>query len=431
MVDRLLPVAAHEDLSKFGNIFFSDTRKRLTDSHLWISVFARPNKSSYSRVQRLSCLFSLLMMSMLASAMFYQADGTVKVAQGYRLGPFKFTTHEMYISVITSIVVLPINILIDQLFRRSRPRKVINDQAFANERPVSTLSKFSLNFSNIFRSHTRTQVTPISFEGSKQFTEAADRPETVTSLCPPESSFSPSTPPLARYLASYTETPVPPVFIKPNAAPPSPSDLATRHHHTPAPPLCLKGNQYKLRHSEMHQPHRTLLSSQCPEGKQLMLSLLESHAPSPTPCGYLTPIACSSVENSPNISPRFVVKSPVDSVFSFDSSTEEIENITMKSSNRKETTRKGWKIVLPHWCIYVAWCFVFLSSVVSAMVTFLYSMEWGKEKSIAWLTSMLLTVVESVSLIQPTKVGTNAPYIIHYTKLQSSSISTVVSTLMF
>jgi len=62
------------------------------------------------------------------------------------------------------------------------------------------------------------------------------------------------------------------------------------------------------------------------------------------------------------------------------------------------------KFKLPHWCVYIGWVLVFISSGVSCFFTFLYSMEWGKEKSINWLSSMILSIFESVTVIQPIKV---------------------------
>lgn len=399
MVDRLLPVAAHEDLSKFGNIFFSDTRKRLTDSHLWISVFARPNKSNYSRVQRLSCLLSLLMMSMLASAMFYQAEENAKSGQGYRLGPFKFTTHEMYISLVTSLIVLPVNILIDQLFRRSKPKKNVKEKAFSEDRPFSALSRFSVRFTDLFRVHSRTQVTPIQANEDEKESELYQKENT-------ETSHSVHTGPLSNYQPVDTDTPLPNVFVKLHGKANPPNSLEARHHYTPAPPLHLKSALKQSREFDIRKSQVTLFAAESIDGRHVQLSVNESKNSSPTHTGYLTPYISSSVENSPNISPRFTdVKSPTETIFSFDSSVEEVEDITLKSPERTIKTVK--KFMLPHWCVYVAWCLVFLSTTVSATVTFLYSMEWGKEKSIAWLTSMLLTIVESVSLIQPTKVRLN------------------------
>ena len=48
---------------------------------------------------------------------------------------------------------------------------------------------------------------------------------------------------------------------------------------------------------------------------------------------------------------------------------------------------------------------MFLISGVSAFITFSYSMEWGREKSIAWLAAMLMSVGQSVVLVQPIKVN--------------------------
>ncbi|XP_078674748.1 polycystin-1-like protein 2 [Branchiostoma floridae x Branchiostoma belcheri] len=66
----------------------------------------------------------------------------------------------------------------------------------------------------------------------------------------------------------------------------------------------------------------------------------------------------------------------------------------------KERKQSG----LPHWCVYIGWVLVFLSATGSAFFVILYSMEWGAEKSGEWLTSILLSIFQSVLLVQPLKV---------------------------
>ena len=56
------------------------------------------------------------------------------------------------------------------------------------------------------------------------------------------------------------------------------------------------------------------------------------------------------------------------------------------------------------WCSIIAWVLVALSVGGAAFFTILYSLQWGKEKSTAWLTSFLLSFVQSIILIQPVKV---------------------------
>jgi len=70
-VERLLPLASKEELTEFNHLFVARTRRNLSDSHLWFSVFARPASSRFTRVQRLTCCLCLLMMSMMTSCMYY------------------------------------------------------------------------------------------------------------------------------------------------------------------------------------------------------------------------------------------------------------------------------------------------------------------------------------------------------------------------
>lgn len=54
-----------------SNLFFTKTVKDFCDGHIWYSVVNRPAKSNFTRVQRLSCCFSLLLCTMLTSIMFW------------------------------------------------------------------------------------------------------------------------------------------------------------------------------------------------------------------------------------------------------------------------------------------------------------------------------------------------------------------------
>lgn len=60
--------------------------------------------------------------------------------------------------------------------------------------------------------------------------------------------------------------------------------------------------------------------------------------------------------------------------------------------------------MLPHWVIYIAWTLVVLTMLASALFLFLYSVEWGKEKSEEWMTTFFLSFFQSVLVVQPLKV---------------------------
>ena len=48
---------------------------------------------------------------------------------------------------------------------------------------------------------------------------------------------------------------------------------------------------------------------------------------------------------------------------------------------------------------------VFFSVVASGFFTILYSMEWGREKSLDWLCTFVLSFFQSVVVVQPVKVS--------------------------
>nr|XP_018672665.1 uncharacterized protein LOC100182818 [Ciona intestinalis] len=122
-IDRVLPVAGKQQISNFKHLFASSTRKDFSDGHLWFSLISRPTKSRFNRVQRLSSGLAVLLSTMLASAMFFGRDETDGGQQGrLEIGPISFTIQQLLISIQASFIVLPVNILIVQMFRRTRPK---------------------------------------------------------------------------------------------------------------------------------------------------------------------------------------------------------------------------------------------------------------------------------------------------------------------
>lgn len=98
-------------------------KKKLSDGHLWFSIFSRPVRSNFSRLQRLSCCISLLFCTMIANAMFYRQDTEGRQNQAgtsIQIGPLRFTLTQLWISFISTLVVLPVNLIIVTLFRKAK-----------------------------------------------------------------------------------------------------------------------------------------------------------------------------------------------------------------------------------------------------------------------------------------------------------------------
>lgn len=120
-IDRILHPASNRELTSFNLLFQTETRKNFSDSHIWFSVYYRPPQSTFTRVQRMTCCLCVLLSTMLANAMFYQTGGETPNAEVV-IGPFRLSTQQISIAITSSLVVLPINLLIMNLFRKARSK---------------------------------------------------------------------------------------------------------------------------------------------------------------------------------------------------------------------------------------------------------------------------------------------------------------------
>lgn len=119
LTDRVLSIACNKDMTRFKHLFTQSVKKKFTDNHLWVSVFSRPNKSHFTRLQRISCCMSVLFCTMIANAMFYKAEPS-SVQPLVKLGPIKFTMAQLFTSIIGSLIVIPVNLIVVTLFRKSK-----------------------------------------------------------------------------------------------------------------------------------------------------------------------------------------------------------------------------------------------------------------------------------------------------------------------
>ena len=120
-IERILPICLHEDKTQFNYLLSKQTKQKLSDGHLWFSIFARPVQSSFTRLDRLTCCFVLLAISMLMNIMYYGMDNSAQ-QDGLKIGPVNLTLQQISVGVITNLVVFPPTLLLVQLFRRSKKR---------------------------------------------------------------------------------------------------------------------------------------------------------------------------------------------------------------------------------------------------------------------------------------------------------------------
>ena len=137
-IKRKVEIATKDDLVQFDFLFAQTARKNLYDGHIWFSVFTRPPRSHFTRCQRLGCCLTLLLTSMLANAMFYRdpapatatTDGdasssttTSQASDSIHLGPVSISVDQIRIGFTSSLVVVPVNLIIATLFQKAKPKE--------------------------------------------------------------------------------------------------------------------------------------------------------------------------------------------------------------------------------------------------------------------------------------------------------------------
>ncbi|CAM9512545.1 unnamed protein product [Lampetra fluviatilis] len=90
-----------------------------SEGHLWFSVFFRPFKTNFSRVQRISCCVTLLFLMMIANAMWFgKKQAANEAGGGVTVGPLSLT--DILISLLSSLVEVPVSLVVVLIFRNSR-----------------------------------------------------------------------------------------------------------------------------------------------------------------------------------------------------------------------------------------------------------------------------------------------------------------------
>ncbi|XP_044284043.1 polycystic kidney disease protein 1-like 3 [Varanus komodoensis] len=115
-LDGVFVAASERELLSFRHLFWEGLVGKLTQEHLWLSVGSCSPWSPFTRAQRLSCCFALLLCSMLTSIMFWKEppeDGS----RPKPAGPFAVTWQQLVVSAEAAVLLLPVHLLITRLFQ--------------------------------------------------------------------------------------------------------------------------------------------------------------------------------------------------------------------------------------------------------------------------------------------------------------------------
>uniref|UniRef100_A0A8V0Y2B8 Polycystin 1 like 2/pseudo n=1 Tax=Gallus gallus TaxID=9031 RepID=A0A8V0Y2B8_CHICK len=369
VLDKVFPVATEQDMKQFSNLFFMKTSKGFQDGHIWYSVFSRSPRSSFTRAQRVSCCFSLLLCTMLTSIMFW---GVPKdpAEQKMDLGKIEFTWQEVMIGFESSLLMFPINLLIVQIFRNTRPRPAMQGtekKPGKNGRvspglppPPQVTPAISLTPEADIRRIANSLFKALKAPSLTSVSDLGKSTNINTLLALVEDIICQQNRAGQEFYDESKKKDDPVTSSKVNSLP-------AEKTRSPTPE---KGMCERLKHSDYN--HCLYMQLQRVE---MELELLGPHK-FQMPQSYAQ--AVRQVQHMKNL----------------------LQNQICSSASISESSSKG----LPWWFVFIAWFLVAATSGVSGFFTMLYGLHYGKENSIKWLISMAISFFESLFITQPLKV---------------------------
>ncbi|XP_067104833.1 polycystin-1-like protein 2 [Osmerus mordax] len=397
LLDRSFPVATEMDLKRFSNLFFMKTAKDFRDGHIWFSVISRPPNSTFTCVQRVSCCFSLLLCTMLTNIMFYGIP-TDPSEQTMDLGHIEFTWQQVMIGVQSSIIMFPINLLIVSIFRNTRPREKKPGQ------PKTEASKQGKTG----------RVSP-SQPPSPQMEHKDITPDTVIKDIKR----------IAQSLSKAMKSPMPRLELELGSG--RQADINTL---------------LSLVEDIIRQQNRAggeFYTDVCKREGSLLLSLGSVELQDSSLCGSPEKTVDRSQKRSSNSQYlyrqlRHVEKelsllgpSRFPNPHSYQRAVQQVQGMKgllesqlsssslggdqpacsispAESLDEDTSKRKCCSGGLPWWFVFVGWILVVATSGVSGFFTMIYGLHYGKERSVSWLISMVVSFFESLLITQPLKV---------------------------
>ncbi|CAF3897839.1 unnamed protein product [Rotaria sordida] len=127
-IERILPVASELEKREFSYVLSKQAYHSISDSHLWFSIFSCSPSNKFTRVQRCTCCFVLLFISMFLNIMYYDLSKETNIdistnAVSLAFGTFFLTLQQVIIDIIIEFISLLTSLLLVQFFRRIRSRQ--------------------------------------------------------------------------------------------------------------------------------------------------------------------------------------------------------------------------------------------------------------------------------------------------------------------
>ena len=120
-IDIEVNATPDDELNTFKSICQWRAVTNFADRHLFLSLFTRPPQSPFTRCQRLTCMLSIILVSMVTNAMFYQVQ-EMSDPNSFQIGPLELSLRQTVIGLQSGLISLPASIFTVMIFRNIKRR---------------------------------------------------------------------------------------------------------------------------------------------------------------------------------------------------------------------------------------------------------------------------------------------------------------------
>ncbi|XP_069726043.1 polycystin-1 isoform X2 [Phaenicophaeus curvirostris] len=126
LVEKEVYAASETELRSFSRIFIAELQRGFFEKHVWLSMWDRPPRSRFTRVQRATCCSLLIFLFLCANAVWYGVVGNVHLSNGAVSNLIPLNVDTVAVGLVSSVVVYPLYLVILFLFRMARSKVSIN-----------------------------------------------------------------------------------------------------------------------------------------------------------------------------------------------------------------------------------------------------------------------------------------------------------------
>uniref|UniRef100_A0A8C0LQL2 Uncharacterized protein n=1 Tax=Canis lupus dingo TaxID=286419 RepID=A0A8C0LQL2_CANLU len=122
LVEKEVLAASEAALRRSRRLLVAELQRGFFDKHIWLSIWDRPPRSRFTRVQRATCCILLVCLFLGANAVWYGVVGDTASSAGPVSTLIPLSVDTIAVGLVSSVVVYPVYLVILFLFRMSRSK---------------------------------------------------------------------------------------------------------------------------------------------------------------------------------------------------------------------------------------------------------------------------------------------------------------------